>query len=188
MTATASTNGKPRRKQLSDQLDRMDVIIDALAEALPEAVADACREGARQAVRDAVVEILTSPDLRGLIAGTTIVTAAPVTPDAGPPRPGPWTRFRAGCARARTAAAVRCREAATGLVTVALAVSAVVPVKQAVLVGAAVGLAVGLAAYACPHGLTAALAGAGGACTAVAVQAGRRAYRAIRAAGFLGTD
>ena len=30
MTATATTNGRPR-KQLSEQLDRMDSIIDALA-------------------------------------------------------------------------------------------------------------------------------------------------------------
>ena len=34
MTATTTTNGKPR-KQLSQQLDRMDGIIDCLADALP---------------------------------------------------------------------------------------------------------------------------------------------------------
>ena len=45
MTATVTANGKPR-KQLSEQLDRMDTIIDALADALPEAVTDAVREGA----------------------------------------------------------------------------------------------------------------------------------------------
>ena len=35
---TATTNGKPQRKQLSDQIDRLDTIIDALADAPPEAV------------------------------------------------------------------------------------------------------------------------------------------------------
>src|SRR4051812_19026608 len=64
-TATVTTNGRRARKQLSDQLDRLDAILDALAEGLPGAVADACREGARQAVKDAVVEILTNPELRG---------------------------------------------------------------------------------------------------------------------------
>ena len=48
MSAPTVTNGKPR-KQLSDQLDRLDSIIDALAEGLPGAVTDACREGARAA-------------------------------------------------------------------------------------------------------------------------------------------
>ena len=70
MTATATVaapNGRAPRKQLSDQLDRLDAIIDVLADGLPEAVADACREGARQAVKDAVVEILTNPELRALL-------------------------------------------------------------------------------------------------------------------------
>ena len=36
-----TTNGKPKRKQLSEQLDRLDGIIDVLAEGLNKAVADA---------------------------------------------------------------------------------------------------------------------------------------------------
>ena len=77
-SATASTtNDKPPRKQLADQLDRLDRIIDCLADALPEAVADACREGARQAVKDAVVEILASPELRTLITGLAAARVAP---------------------------------------------------------------------------------------------------------------
>ncbi|WP_161967500.1 hypothetical protein [Fimbriiglobus ruber] len=40
MSVTApSTNGRPQRKQLADQFDRLDTIIDAL----PQAVAGACR-------------------------------------------------------------------------------------------------------------------------------------------------
>ncbi|MCE9561844.1 MAG: hypothetical protein K8U57_07300 [Planctomycetes bacterium] len=58
MSATSTLNGKPQRKQLGDQLDRLDSIIDALAEGLPGAVADACRDGARLAVKDAIIEIL----------------------------------------------------------------------------------------------------------------------------------
>ena len=41
-------------EQLSDQLDRLDGILDVLADALPQAVADACKEGARQAMKEAV--------------------------------------------------------------------------------------------------------------------------------------
>ena len=67
MTET-TTNGRPKRKQLSEQLDRLDGIIDVLAEGLNKAVADAAREGTRLAVKDAILEILTNPELRSLIA------------------------------------------------------------------------------------------------------------------------
>ena len=68
MSATATmTNGKSR-KQLSDEIDRLDGVIDVLAEGLPGAVTDACREGARAAVKDAIIEIVTNPELRALLA------------------------------------------------------------------------------------------------------------------------
>ena len=59
---TTTANGKPQRKQLSHQLDRLDRIIDAMVEGLPEAVADATRDGTRQAIRDVLTEVLTDPD------------------------------------------------------------------------------------------------------------------------------
>ena len=65
MSTATATNGKPQRKQLSDQLDRLDGIIDALAEGLNGAVADAAREGTRLAVKDAIVEIMTNPESVG---------------------------------------------------------------------------------------------------------------------------
>ena len=52
MTMTASNHKLPR-KQLADQLDRLDGILDALSEGLNGAVADAAREGTRLAVKDA---------------------------------------------------------------------------------------------------------------------------------------
>ena len=55
--ATALAPAKPR-KQLADQLDRLDGIIDLLADGLPQAVADATRAGARQAF----AELLADPE------------------------------------------------------------------------------------------------------------------------------
>lgn len=197
MTATATTNGKPQRKQLSDQIDRLDGIIDALADALPEAVADACREGARQAVKDAVVEILASPELRTLITGLAAARIAPPAPapvpaappaDPGPARPGPWTRLKAACRAAKDALAGRCKAAATAVAATALALSAVMPLKRIVLVGAGVGVAVGVASYLCPHGLSAVMSGVGGMCTAVGVQVGSWFRRSARTLGFGGTN
>src|SRR5580692_6931637 len=97
MSTTATLNGKPQRKQLSVQLDRMDSIIDALAEGLPEAVAAACKEGAREAVKDAIIEIFTNPDLRALIATVRAEPNPMVTSPAPevPRKPNHWQRFKA---------------------------------------------------------------------------------------------
>ena len=56
--ATATTPAKPR-KQLADQLDRLDGIIDLLADGLPQAVADATRAG----TRETFVELLADPEV-----------------------------------------------------------------------------------------------------------------------------
>src|SRR5580692_509468 len=106
MSASTTLNGRPQRKQLSDQLDRLDTIIDALAEALPGAVADACREGARAAVKDAIVEILTNAEFQSLLSKVRPEIVIPVPA----PTPGQtsvsrksnhWERFKAKIAAAR---------------------------------------------------------------------------------------
>src|SRR5450432_2066002 len=81
MTATVPTmtNGRAPRKQLSDQLDRLDSIIDGLCDGLPAAVAAAAQEGTRQAVKDAIVEIISNPELRGLMQ-----SFAPAVPTPAP--------------------------------------------------------------------------------------------------------
>ena len=187
---TATTNGRPR-KQLSDQLDRMDTIIDALAEALPEAVADATREGARQAVRDVVLEVLANPDLRALVAGLA-PAAPPAAPAANafpPPAPCPstpswWTRLKARLRAARDIAADRCRAAAASVTATFRALALVMPVRQILAVGAGVGVAIGALAYLCPHTVSAVLTGACGAVAADAAQVGHWVRRSTGLLGF----
>jgi hypothetical protein len=196
MTATATTNGKPR-KQLSEQLDRMDTIIDALAEALPEAVTDAVREGARQAVREVLAEVLTNPDLRTLVAGPAAARVDPPA-DPAPAAPGPWTRFKATvraaagaalgrCRVALGVAAGRCRAAAAAAAATTRTLSAVMPLRKILAVGAGAGVVVGALAYACPHTVGAVISGACGAATAVGVQVGAWFRRSARSLGFGGT-
>jgi hypothetical protein len=181
MSAPTLTNGKPR-KQLSDQLDRLDVqmeradaILDALAEGLNGAVADATREGTRAAVKDAVIELLTDPDLR---AALHKASAPPMAA-----RPSVWARLRAQArqlairARAITLAAAATIAARTpavrrGLTTAAGYARLVWQVKQVVLVGLGVGVAVAALSYLGGHHLAAALSGVGAAVTTVAVRAG----------------
>ena len=74
---TTTANGKPQRKQLSHQLDRLDRIIDALVEGLPDAVADATRDGTRQAIRDVLTDVLTDPDVVARLRATLLSASPP---------------------------------------------------------------------------------------------------------------
>src|SRR5688500_12767993 len=145
MSATATTNGK-HRKQLSDQLDRLDGIIDALAEGLNAAVADAAREGTRLAVQGAIVEILTNPDLRAAIrqatgdgVGSGSPAPAPTPPSATPRTPARlsfWAQAKAKFAGAKEAVLAAVTPAVAAAVgTVRAAKDAVASAARAVPAG-----------------------------------------------------
>ncbi len=128
---TASVNGRVPRKQLADQLDRLDSIIDCLADALPGAVRDAVAESLTSAVKQLVADALADPAALALIRQTfapapTLApvpepVAAEVAPTAKPSflerlrarvRPV-LARARAACASARDG--VRAKLSAVGL-------------------------------------------------------------------------
>jgi hypothetical protein len=81
---TVLTNSKVR-KSLSEQIDRLDKILDGLAEALNGAVADAVTQAVSLAVKEAVqtilTEVLSNPDLRAQLQGSAV---APIAADAHP--------------------------------------------------------------------------------------------------------
>jgi hypothetical protein len=81
---TVLTNSKVR-KSLSEQIDRLDKILDGLAEALNGAVADAVTQAVSLAVKEAVqtvlTEVLANPDLRAQLQGSAV---APIAADAFP--------------------------------------------------------------------------------------------------------
>src|SRR5450631_2284232 len=70
MTATmlpkACANGQPR-KQLADQIDRLDQILTGLSEGLDERIREAVDQAVvvavRQAVQTTLTEVLTNPNL-----------------------------------------------------------------------------------------------------------------------------
>jgi hypothetical protein len=107
MTATL-TNGRPERRQLSDQLDRLDSILDGLSAALNEAVADAAKEGVKEAVTAAVVELLTNGDLKAALHKASAPEA-----EAIPERPTFVQRLKAKVAQALSAAKVTVGAAAS---------------------------------------------------------------------------
>lgn len=186
MSAT-TLNGKPR-KQLSDQLDRLDAqmdradaILDALAEGLNGAVAEATKEGTRLAVKEAVVELLTDPDLRTALHRASAPEAKPLL----------WDRLKAKVRQAAAKAAAvtrtaRLRVAATLDDTRRVAARVTGPAKvvwqlrTVALVGLGVGLVVAGVAYAGGQSVAATLSGIGAAVTTMAIQIAARVRGAFR--------
>ena len=184
-TTTTTMNGRPQRKPLADQIDRLDGILDGLADALNGAVADAAREGARLAVKEAILEVLASPELRGLIARphTAATAAAPEPVPVPVPVPGVWAGLKARLAALRDraieaakpaveAAAAECRRAGPAVAAARSALALAWRFKRVALTGLAVGLAATAASYLAPHPVSAALTGVGGTLSALAVQGG----------------
>jgi hypothetical protein len=63
-----TTNNTTRpRKNLADQIDRLDSILDGLSEGLNEAVTTAVKEAVTTGVQQAIVEVLTNPELQQLL-------------------------------------------------------------------------------------------------------------------------
>ena len=83
---TVLTNSKVR-KSLSEQIDRLDKILDGLADTLNGAVADAVTQAVSLAVKETVqsvlTEVLSNPDLRARLQGSAATPAN--TPVAGFP-------------------------------------------------------------------------------------------------------
>lgn len=204
----AAMAGKPtQRKQLSDQLDRLDGILDALAEGLPGAVTDAVREGARAAVKDVLVEILTNPELRAMFAPATLAvpqamptsavepTPPPPAP-AEPKQPSLWRRIKAKVSAAKSAVigvVVGVKNAIVGRVhaaraaiqAVGLAGGEPAPLRQISGTALVVGVMVGGACLLLPETVAAVVGGVSAATTAVCVQVGGWLRRVACRVGLL---
>lgn len=213
--SVATTNGKPQRKQLSDEIDRfdkqlgdqckkLDSIIDGLAEGLPDAVAVACREGARQAIKDALIEIVSNPELRALIAPVPSVPA--VTTPTTAPKPSKsslWNRLKAklvavreaitnavakakeAVARAKEAVTIRFKTASNAMAFASQAAGESLDWKRILWVRLCVGLLVGVICLAVPQVVAAAISAVSVATTSVVVQIGCWLRRAVHRFGLM---
>jgi hypothetical protein len=89
---TATLNGAPR-KNLSDQIDRLDHILDGLADAIPAVVADSIRfsvrQAVQQAVQEAITEVLANQDLLRLLEGYNHVSTPKPNVPVWEPAPAP---------------------------------------------------------------------------------------------------
>ena len=204
---TATMNGRPQRKQLSDQLDRLDTMIDCLADELPKAVADATREGTRAAVRDILGELLRDPEilarLRDALGGAAPVKPSPLsappptpTPTPVPHAPGLFARVGGGLHRGAGAALAKGRQALAAIVMrlreakirAAAAIETAqtfVPVRRFAVTAALVGVTVAAISYVAPQGVSAMVSGIGGAVATAAVQTYAWLRKSARSFGLL---
>jgi hypothetical protein len=179
MSTPTISNAKLPRKQLSDQLDRLDSILDGLGEGLNGAVADAAREGTRLAVRDAIVEIMTDAALRAKLHNAS-VPETPAEPTRENEKPGFWKRMKTYTAQAvesvgrmassaTTAVKARARVLSQKAVETVQSIRDLGTLKTTVLV---VALTVAVVSYLAPHAASAALSGISSAVAVVAVRFG----------------
>ncbi|CAN5579135.1 hypothetical protein BH11PLA2_BH11PLA2_48640 [soil metagenome] len=176
----ASLNGRPR-KQLSDQLDRLDEVINGLEEFLPQAMADAARDGIRQAFRDVVSELVTDPIVLEKLRTALTPEYVPLTVA---PKLSAFARLKTIIrnAAAKVASAIGfARRTVTASVTnastaakhrVARWTLLSLPVKSILGVSLAIGFVVAIVSLAAPHHIAAAISGIGATLTAMAIQVG----------------
>ncbi len=179
-------NGRPR-KQLSEQLDRLDDVINGMEECLPQAVADAAREGIRQAFRDVIGELVADPamidKLRSSI--TTDFATVPAKPSAfsrlkariqaAASRVGTFLRNQVNCAvqvPRKIAGAIR-KAYTTTRTGLACWMLLALPLKSILTAGVVIGVAVASISYLAPHHVAALLSGMGASMTAMTVQVAR---------------
>ena len=205
MSASLSRNGQPR-KQLADQLDRLDEILDCLGDGLTGAVVDAMKAGTAIAVKEALIEVLTNPELLAAIR-TTLPNVEPMAdPASTSVGPSFWVRLKAKLSSARQAtvafigrAKQRIASAVKTVQTVALlsgltilgraselknrmnafvTQSRVVRYgKRITLLAVGIGTATGVMSLLAPHAFAALASGATAAVTVVGVQLGFRARK-----------
>ena len=180
MTTKMSTNGQAR-KSLSEQIDRLDAMLDGLADGLNDAVAAAVKEAVGVAVKEAIQavlrEALANPELLARLASVAKPAPQP-TPKAAKPQAS-WKQRWAGVYNAVTAKlnaarkwCGRCwqgvRRRAAGVWTRVVMLAGY---RRQLLIAAGVGVTVGVAPYMAGPWLAAAFSGLGGFVAAAAVQA-----------------
>jgi len=188
--ATATTPAKPR-KQLADQLDRLDGIIDLLADGLPQAVADATRAGTRQTLVDLLADPEVIAKLQFALSPMSPGKDAEVRPE-GSARHNVFARLKSALRRAASKAVSvafsvvnSIGKRARNALTRQLRVDA--PVTEYAAIALAVGVLAACIASVAPPEVAAALCGLGAAGSSFALLVAARIRRAQRSKSYAAT-
>jgi hypothetical protein len=149
---TTTTDNGRRRPSLSEQIDRLDSILDGLADALNEAVATAVKEAVGVAVKEAVqvvlAEVLANAEVLARLGTTGTAADAPAH---NPTRPNALKSFLSRARRLAASGLKACtsvpRRVANLLATGWSRLGALRQFRVPLLTAVGVGAAVGAGAY-----------------------------------------
>ena len=180
VTLNSRVNGNTPRKSLSNQLDRLDKILDgldgALTGAITEAVKDAVSSAVGEAVRATLMEVMTNPDILALVRGAQSPASPPsAEPPSSPPAPRPraiprvgqtiafaWSCFLKKAATVVGAITAPAQNAYRGALGAYKQINAIWRLRRPILVSLAVGAVVGVVVgYAAAPWLAGAISGVG---------------------------
>jgi hypothetical protein len=188
--SSSTSNGRQKRRQLSDEIERFGLLLDGLGDAITAAVSDATREGVHLAMKEAIIAVLTDPKLREQLR------------EAAPPAPIPiaqpvrnvsfWERLKSGIARGGRAvgaavaavvggAAESAKSAVHALRNPVGLFRTVCSAKRLLTVGLTAGLIIAIVSYCTPHVFSAAVSGISGGVAAVLLQVSTWTRRTVRA-------
>ena len=183
--AVPTSNGRMPRKNLSDQLDRLDAILDGLDGALGGAITDAVKEAVStataEAVRATLVEVISNPDVMALLRGGPFPVAQPYmapppAPSNEPTAPQPngltrawrWTIGKVkGLAQGVASRVCGVRDSAVSTYRQA---SSIWSLKRPLLISLGVGVVVGMVCYASSPWLAGVVSGLAASVAALGVQ------------------
>jgi len=75
MTAKTPPASLSPRKELAEQINRLDSILDGLSDAINQTVIQAVRDGARLAIKDAIADFLGDQDIQTRLVKATVEKA-----------------------------------------------------------------------------------------------------------------
>jgi hypothetical protein len=170
METTTTTNTR-LRKSLSDQIDRLEAILDGLANALNESVAAAVKEAVGLAVKEAVqavfTEVLANPAVLQLLHGAN---EQPATSSFGQRVRSVWSFVVTKINALGNGCKLLCARTWQTLTGVVKRLAVVRHCKTQLLLALGVGFAAGSAAYFAGPWLAVAASGLGGFAATAAVQ------------------
>jgi hypothetical protein len=179
MALTATLNGrKEPRRSLSQELDRLDKMLDGLAEAIPDAVADSVKEALTTAMAEAfratLMEVVANPDIIARLRGDRVTAVSMDQPAPAPSSTqqpirksafNAWKHVWAGLKLAVNFIVSPVHTAVRCTINSYRQINMIWGLRKPILVALGVGVVIGVAAYASAPWIAGVIAGFGAAST-----------------------
>ena len=179
MAITATLNGRREpRRSLSQELDRLDKMLDGLAEAIPSTIADSVKETVATAVAEAfratLMEVVANPDIIALLRNARPAAAsneqpapakAPLHQQIRQATSSAWKHALAGLKLAGNFVVSPVHTVVRCTINGYRQINTIWGLRKPVLIALGVGVVIGAAAYASAPWIAGVIAGCGAAST-----------------------